>query len=81
MGIGPSLPLPLVPHDEDRPIFGIGPRVQNRWEVVSQPRVPRGDTAIVHVVAGVGGDEVVTGHRAILEVRREFGVGRLCAMK
>ena len=65
----------LVPGDEDRPIVSVGLGVKDHREVLRQPRVPREDAAVVHVVAEVGGDEVVARDRVVLQIGRKLSIG------
>ena len=63
---------PPIPGNEDRAMVLVGLRAQNRREVVAEPGVPRGDTAIGQAVAEVGGDEVVAGDGVVLQIGREL---------
>src|SRR5919198_1205253 len=68
-------PLALVPCDEDHATLLISGRIHNRGYIVGQPGISGSDAAIMHVVTEIRGNEVVTGHGVVLQVRSEFRVG------
>src|SRR5947209_7128337 len=70
-----AIVLALIPSDEDRSAVFVRSRAHDFGNLVGQPGIPGGYTAVVHVVAQVGCQKVVICNPIRLEICCEFGVG------
>src|SRR5919108_798856 len=70
----PVASLSFVPRDKDGAPLLISGGIQNGGYIVGQPGISGRDAAIMHVVTEIRGNEIVTGHGIVLQVRSEFRV-------